>query len=81
MFQSKDRTKKEHKHGLVYHAKCSECNEGYVRATGRRMQDYDDEHPGKDSKSNFLRHSYQVDHVKQFPNIKIQEEIVGGIIY
>ena len=49
MFQSKDRTKKEHKHGLVYHAKCSECNEGYVRATGRRMQDYDDEHAGKDS--------------------------------
>ena len=31
--------------------------------TGRRLQYRVDEHASKDSKSNFLRHSYQVDHL------------------
>lgn len=47
----------------MYLAKCPGCNEDYPSETGRRLQDYVDEHAGEDSKSNFLGDSYQVDHV------------------
>ena len=58
-FQIKDKTKDEHKHDLVYYAKCPECDESYVGEIGRRLQDRVDEHSGKDSKSNILRYFYQ----------------------
>ena len=58
-FQIKDKTKDEHKHDLTYYGKCPECDESYVGETGRRLQDLVDEHSGKDSKSNILRHFYQ----------------------
>ena len=45
----------------MYIIKCPECNEGHVRQTGRRLQDQVDEHLGKVSKSNILRHPYQDD--------------------
>ena len=61
-FQIKDKTKDEHKHDLVYHAKCSECGESYVGETGKRLQNPVDEHSGKDIKSNILRDSYQDNH-------------------
>ena len=58
----KDKTKDEHKYDLVYYAKCPECDESYVGETGRRLQDRIDEHLGKDSESNILRHSCQKNH-------------------
>ena len=66
-FQIKDRRKEEHKHDPAYHPKCTECNEDYIGETGR-LQDRVDEHAGKDSKSNVIRHSYQVDHVNVMQN-------------
>ena len=44
---------------MIYYGKCPKCDESYVGKTGRRLQDRGDEHSGKDSKSNILRHSYQ----------------------
>ena len=61
-FQIKDKTKDEHKHNLVYRGRFPECDESYVGETGRRLQERVDEHSGKDSKCNILRHSYQENH-------------------
>ena len=44
------KTKDRHKHNLVYHAKCPECDESFVGETGGRLQDRFDEHLKKDSK-------------------------------
>ena len=49
-FEIKDKTKDEHKHDLVYYAKCGECDENYVEETGRRLPDRVEKHLGKDSK-------------------------------
>ena len=57
--QIKDRTKEKHRHDLVYHAKCPESSKVCIDETGRRLQD----RVGKDTKSNVLSYSYQVDHV------------------
>ena len=67
-FQIKDKSKKQHKHDLIYHTKRPECDESYVGETGGRLQDRFDEYSGKDSKSNILRHSYQDNH-KMCPEI------------
>ena len=56
--QIKDKNKDEHKRNLVYHTKCPEYDQSYVGKTRKRMQDRVDEHSGKSSKSNTLRHIY-----------------------
>ena len=56
--QIKYKNKDEHKSDLVYHTKCPEYGESYVRETRKRMQDRVDEHSGKNSKSNTLRRIY-----------------------
>ena len=55
----KNKSKDEHKHDLVYHATCSECDQCY---TGSRPKDGVDEHSGKDINSYILRRSYQDNH-------------------
>ena len=61
-FQIKDETKDEHKHDLAYHTKCPECDESYTGETRKRLQDWVDEHSGKNSKFDILRHSQQDKH-------------------
>ena len=60
--------KDEHDYDPVYYGKCPEFDESYVGETGRTLQDRVDEHSGKDSKSNILRHSYEENH-KMCPEI------------
>ena len=47
--QIKDKTKDQHKHGLVYYSKCPEptCNENYLGETGRRIIERSTDHCGK----------------------------------
>lgn len=61
-FHIKNKNKDNNKHDLVHYAKCPECGESYVGETGRILQDRVDQHSGKDSTSNILRHSCQENH-------------------
>ena len=48
--QIKERKEEEHKHELVHHAKCAECNENYMGETGRTLRDCVAEHTVKQVK-------------------------------
>ena len=54
-FQTKDKTKFDHKHHLVYYVKCPECQEDYIGERGRRLHEWICNHSGKDSKSHMLK--------------------------
>ena len=58
-FHIKNKNKDNNKHDLVHYAKCPECDESYVGETRRTLQDRVDEHSGKDSTYNIIRHSCQ----------------------
>ena len=47
-FQIKGKAKFDHKHDLVYHVKCQECQEDYFGEIGRRLHERICEHSGKD---------------------------------
>ena len=61
-FQIKDRTKIEHKHDIVYKAKCPECSETYVGESARRLKERVLDHGGRDKKSAIYRHSESMAH-------------------
>ena len=61
-FQIKDKEKFDHKHDLVYHVKCPECQEDYIGEIGRRLHERICDHSGKDSKSHMLKHSLENNH-------------------
>ena len=57
MFNTKDQIKKEHKHDIIYHAKCPDCTDDYIGETARRLIRRVDEHTGKDNNSHLTKHS------------------------
>ena len=61
-FQLKDQTKKDHRHDVVYYAKCpeKECTEGYTAETGKHLTEHVKHHSGKDLKSNLFKHSVEI---------------------
>ena len=61
-FQFKDKTKFDHKHDLVYCAKCPECQKDYIDEIGRRRHEQIYDHSEKDSKSHMLKHSLENNH-------------------
>ena len=61
-FQIKDKEKFDHKHDLVYHVKCPECQEDYIGDIGRRLHERIYYHSGKDSKSHMWKHSLENNH-------------------
>ena len=61
-FQTKDKTKFDHKHHLVYYVKCPECQEDYIGERGRRLHERICNHSGKDSKSHMLKHFLENNH-------------------
>ena len=68
--ETKDLTKNQHEHELIYYSKCPErnCNEDYLGETGRRRIERTAGHCGKDNQSHLLKHalisSHSVVHLK-----------------
>ena len=58
----KDKSKFEHQHDLVYHAKWPDCDDNYIGEVGRRLWECVCDHSGKDHKSHMLKHSYEKAH-------------------
>ena len=63
-FQSKDQTKKDHQHNVVYYAKCPEkqYTEDYTGESVIRLIERMKDHSGKDSKSNLFKHVMETNH-------------------
>ena len=63
-FLSKDKTKLEHRHNIVYMAKCPEpsCDANYIGEAGRRILERVNDHNGRDNKSHLLKHSMETNH-------------------
>ena len=63
-FSSKDITKAEHHHKVVYMAECPEpsCNATYVGETARRIEERAKDHAGRDQNSHLLKHSIETQH-------------------
>ena len=58
-FPSKDRTKFEHKHNIVYFSRCPNVtfNETYVQQTGRRIKERIMDHNKRDKTLHLLKHA------------------------
>ena len=65
-FQTKDKTRKEHEHDLVYHAKCpnEECTDDYIGEIARRIAERVKDHRGRDHSSHLFKHSLEKDHTE-----------------
>ena len=63
-FSSKDKTKLEHRHNIVYMAECPElsCDASYIGESGRRILERVNDHNGRDNKSHLLKHSMETNH-------------------
>ena len=63
-FNTKDKTKSEHMHNIVYHAKCpnQHCDAEYTGQTRCRLKKRATEHNKTDKKSHILTHSKKTKH-------------------
>ena len=63
-FPIKDKTKQEHAHNIIYHAKCpnSNCNSHYVGQTNCRLQKRVIQHNKQDKKSHLFIHANNEKH-------------------
>ena len=65
-FKTKDRTKFEHQHDIIYQVKCSaeNCSDDYIRESARRIIERIKDHGGRDIKSHVSKHSSEKEHVE-----------------
>ena len=65
-FKTKDRTKFEHQHDIIYQVKCSaeNCSDDYIGESARRIIERVKDHSGRDTKSHVLKHSSEKQHVE-----------------
>ena len=65
-FKTKDRTKFEHQHDIIYQVKCSveNCSNEYIGQSARRIIERIKDHGGRDTKSHVLKHSSEKEHVE-----------------
>ena len=65
-FKTKDRTKFEHQHDILYQVKCSaeNCSDDYIGESARRIIERVKDHGGRDTKSHVLKHSSEKEHVE-----------------
>ena len=63
-FQIKHKSKFNHQHGLVYHAKCPSelCNKIYIGESGRRIEERVKDRNGRDHNLHILKHSLETEH-------------------
>ena len=63
-FHTKDITKKEHRHGLVYKVRCGheECDKFYIGETGRRLNERIKDHNARDKSSSLCKHALETGH-------------------
>ena len=65
-FKTKDRTKFEHQHDILYQVKCSaeNCLDDYMGESARHIIERVKDHGGTDTKSHVLKHSGEKEHVE-----------------
>ena len=65
-FKTKDRTKFEHWHDIIYQVKCSaeNCSNDYIGESARRIIERVKDHGGRDTKSHVLKHNSEKEHVE-----------------
>ena len=65
-FKTKDRTKFEHQHDIIYQVKCSaeNCSDDYIGESARRIIERVKDHGGRDTKSHVLKHSSEKEHAE-----------------
>ena len=65
-FKTKDRTKFEHQHDIIYQVKCSaeNCSDDYIGETTRCIKERVKDTGGRDTKSQVLKHSSEKEHVQ-----------------
>ena len=65
-FKTKDRTKFEHQHDIIYQVKCSaeNCSDDYIGESARRIIERVKDYGGRDTKSHVLKHSSEKEHVE-----------------
>ena len=65
-FKTKDGTKFEHQHNIIYQVKCSaeNCSDDYIGESARRVIERVKDHGGRDTKSQALKHSSEKEHVE-----------------
>ena len=66
VFKTKDRTKFEHQHDIIYQVKCSAENwsNDYIGESARRIIKRVKDHGGRDTKSHDLKHSSEKEHLE-----------------
>ena len=65
-FKTKDRTKSEHQHDIIYQVNCSaeNCSDDYIGESARGIIERVEDHGGRDTKSHVLKHSSEKGHVE-----------------
>ena len=92
-FKTKDRTKFEHQHDIIYQMKCSaeNCSDDYIRESARRIIERVKDHGGRDTKSHVLKHSSEKEHVEvtqdhfevigsHFKNSRLKRKIAEALL-
>ena len=65
-FKTKDGTKFEHQHDIIYQVKClaENCSDDYIGESARHVIERVKDHGGRDTKSHVLKHSSGKEHVE-----------------
>ena len=65
-FKTKDRTKFEHQHNIIYQVKCSveNCPDDYIGELAMRIIEIVKDHGGKDMKLHVLKQSRDEEHAE-----------------
>ena len=63
-FSTKDKTKPEHTHNIVYMTNCPDenCPSTYIGETARRLDESRKDHAGRDKNSHVSKHSIETGH-------------------
>ena len=78
-FSTKDQTKFEHQHDIVYHGKCPEVDyiDNYIGEASRRVSERIIDHNGRDRKSHLFRYSAEYN----YKNVGRQDFKILGKVY